>query len=52
MAKSARGMNKSVHSDEHQAFRQLLVDARTKTKLTQEQLSKRLKETAVVRGQV
>jgi transcriptional regulator with XRE-family HTH domain len=43
MARSARGMHKSVHSPEHLAFRQLLVEARAKAKLTQQQLAKRLK---------
>jgi transcriptional regulator with XRE-family HTH domain len=44
MAQSRRGMHKSVHSAEQQALRQLLIEARTKAKLTQMQLSKRLKK--------
>jgi transcriptional regulator with XRE-family HTH domain len=44
MAQSPRGMHKSVHSAEQQALRRLLVEARTKAKLTQMQLSKRLKK--------
>jgi transcriptional regulator with XRE-family HTH domain len=44
MAQSPRGMHKSVHSAEQEALRRLLVEARTKAKLTQMQLSKRLKK--------
>jgi transcriptional regulator with XRE-family HTH domain len=44
MAQSRGGMHKSAHSAEQQALRRLLVEARTKAKLTQMQLSKRLKK--------
>jgi transcriptional regulator with XRE-family HTH domain len=44
MAQSRGGMHKSAHSAEQQALRRLLVEARTKAKLTQMQLSKRLRE--------
>jgi transcriptional regulator with XRE-family HTH domain len=43
MATRARGMLKSVHSPEQLAFLRLLVEARKKAGLTQEELAKRLK---------
>ena len=44
MATRARGMLKSVHSPEQLAFRRLLVEARKRAGLTQEELAKRLKK--------
>lgn len=44
MAQSARGIHKSVHSPEHAAFRQLLIGARKRAKLTQIELSKKLRK--------
>lgn len=44
MAPRARGMNKSVHSAEQLAFRQLMIAARKKAGLTQQQLADRLKK--------
>jgi transcriptional regulator with XRE-family HTH domain len=44
MAQTARGMHKTVHSPEQLAFRQLLINARKKADLTQQQLSKKLRK--------
>ena len=44
MAPRARGMNKSVHSAEQLAFRQLMIAARKKAGLTQQQLADRLRK--------
>ena len=42
MAHRARGMLKSVHTAEQLAFRQLMIEARKKAGLTQQQLADRL----------
>jgi transcriptional regulator with XRE-family HTH domain len=42
MASRARRIDKSVHSPEHAAFRELLIEARERASLTQQQLAKRL----------
>ena len=44
MAPRARGMLKSVHTPEQLAFRQLMIEARKKAGLTQQELAKRLKK--------
>jgi transcriptional regulator with XRE-family HTH domain len=43
MAKKARGLTKSLHSPEHQALCELLLAARHKAGLTQQNVAKRLK---------
>lgn len=43
MASRARGLLKSVHSPEQLAFRRLIVAARKKAGLTQQELAKRLR---------
>jgi transcriptional regulator with XRE-family HTH domain len=42
MAPRARRLQKSVHSPEQTAFRELMVEARDRAGLTQQQLAKRL----------
>ena len=42
MAIRARRMPKTVHSPEQMAFRQLMVEARNKAGLTQQELAKKL----------
>jgi transcriptional regulator with XRE-family HTH domain len=42
MASRARKLSKSVHSPAQQAFRRLMIMARRRAKLTQQQLAKRL----------
>jgi transcriptional regulator with XRE-family HTH domain len=42
MSPSARRIHKSVHTPEHRALRELLVEARDKADLTQQKLAKRL----------
>jgi transcriptional regulator with XRE-family HTH domain len=42
MAPRARRIGKSVHSPEHAALRALLIEARERASLTQQQLAKRL----------
>jgi transcriptional regulator with XRE-family HTH domain len=42
MASPARKIGKSVHSQEHRAFRALMIEAREKAGLTQQVLAKRL----------
>ena len=42
MAHSARRIGKSVHSSGQAAFRELLIEARERASLTQQQLAKRL----------
>jgi transcriptional regulator with XRE-family HTH domain len=44
MAPRARGMLKSVHTAEQLAFRQLMIEARKKACLTQQELARRLKK--------
>ena len=44
MATRARGMLKSVHSPEQLAFSRLMIEARKKAGLTQQELAKRLKK--------
>jgi transcriptional regulator with XRE-family HTH domain len=39
-----RGINKSLHSAEHAVFRELMIAARRKAGLTQQELAKRLKK--------
>jgi transcriptional regulator with XRE-family HTH domain len=39
-----RGIDKSLHSAEHAAFRELMIDARRKAGLTQQELAKRLRK--------
>jgi hypothetical protein len=43
MAPRARGIGKSVHSPEHGAFCDLMVEARKKAGLTQHEVAKRLR---------
>ena len=43
MAKKARGLTKSLHSPEYAALRELLVAARQKADLTQQEVARRLK---------
>lgn len=43
MASRPRGLIKSVHSTEQLAFRELMIAARKRAGLTQQQLAKRLK---------
>ena len=43
MAKKARGLTKSLHSPQHEAFCDLLVAARRNAGLTQQDVAKRLK---------
>jgi len=43
MVKKARGLTKSLHSPEHQAFCALLLAARAKAGMTQQAVAKRLK---------
>jgi transcriptional regulator with XRE-family HTH domain len=45
MAPRARGLIKSVHSPEQAAFCELMIAARKKAGLTQQELAKRLKRT-------
>ena len=42
MAKKARGLTKSLHSPQYEAFCDLLVSARRKANLTQQAVAKRL----------
>jgi transcriptional regulator with XRE-family HTH domain len=42
MTSRARRLQKSVHSLEQTAFRELMVEARERARLTQQQLAKRL----------
>ena len=42
MSRPARRIRKSIHSPEHRALRELLVEARDKAGLTQDKLAKRL----------
>ena len=42
MGKKARGLTKSLHSSEYAAFRELLVAARHKARLTQQAVAKQL----------
>lgn len=42
MASSARRIRKSVHSEEQQVLRELLIAARDKADLTQQKLARRL----------
>jgi transcriptional regulator with XRE-family HTH domain len=42
MAPRSRRIDKSVHSPEHAALRELLIEARERASLTQQQLAKRL----------
>jgi ribosome-binding protein aMBF1 (putative translation factor) len=44
MAPRARGIGKSVHSSAQQAFCELMVQARRKSGLTQQQLADRLRK--------
>jgi transcriptional regulator with XRE-family HTH domain len=44
MAPRARGMLKSVHTPDQLTFRQLMIEARKKAGLTQQQLANRLKK--------
>jgi ribosome-binding protein aMBF1 (putative translation factor) len=44
MAPRARSLNKSVHSPEHAAFCELMVQARKKAGLTQHEVAERLKK--------
>jgi transcriptional regulator with XRE-family HTH domain len=44
MSSSARGINKSVHSVEQAAFCELMIAARKRAGLTQQELAKRLKK--------
>lgn len=43
MAKKARGLTKSLHSPEYAALREMLVAARRKARLTQQEVARRLK---------
>ena len=43
MASRAGSIGKSLHSQEQLAFRELMIDARRKAKLTQQEVAKRLK---------
>ncbi len=43
MTPRTRGLIKSVHSREHQAFCRLMIDARKKAGLTQQEVAQRLK---------
>lgn len=44
MAPRARGIGKSVHSPEHVAFCDLMVEARKRAGLTQHEVAKRLRK--------
>jgi transcriptional regulator with XRE-family HTH domain len=44
MATRARGIDKTVHSPEHNAFCELMIAARKKAGLTQHDVAKRLKK--------
>jgi transcriptional regulator with XRE-family HTH domain len=44
MAKRGRGISKSVHSREQEAFCELMISARKQAELTQHDLAKRLRK--------
>ncbi len=43
MAKKVRGLTKSLHSPGYQALRELLIAARHRARLTQQEVARRLK---------
>jgi hypothetical protein len=52
MSKKARGLTKSLHSPEYAALRELLVAARQKARLTQQEVARQLKAPSVFRGRI